>query len=491
MKLQQEILPLVDFGADVAENDTGLRNYFVETADFATILDGKVDVIRAHKGVGKSAIYRSLLSGAYTPRSTIIVSASDAASSDIFRATHATVHTEDQFRLLWSAYLGSVIANETIARISESHENKHHLKEIRDFLKTLGLNKERTTGGLLDAIRRAKSVGMGLGVSPEGFPTLNFTIELDKQKDAILVSEENFLRLIDLCVSVLRVTNQKMWVLIDRLDELFPKGSPNEILCLRALFRSHLNICAIRQGQIEVRNKIFIRTDIYERITREKGFTNVTHFRDLNIVWNARSIVALVSRRVTANSEIRQKLAASKINVNDPNEIWDILSPQHIQSQPSHMWIAKATMDSSGAFNPRNYITLLSLSTKKNIELLRTNPSGVPKDTVLSADSIISSFGDLSRKRLDDTVLAEFAEARPYVERLRGGVASFDSKEAMASALGIPIVETEALETAIDILVEAGVLRRVTFSSYAIAYLYRPALKAGNKVRSAKAGIDE
>ncbi|MCC7051779.1 MAG: hypothetical protein IT355_00840 [Gemmatimonadaceae bacterium] len=490
MKEHQEILRLLNFGADVAENDAGLDDYFVETSDFSTVLAGTVDVIRGHKGLGKTAMYRTLLSGRYTPPRTLIVSASEATASDVFRATKAAATTEDQFRLLWTAYLASVIANEVLANVQEHSENKAQLREIADFLKATGLAKEPSKQGLMDSIRRMRSVGFGLGMTPDGLPTLNFSLDLSEKVDKLLLSEEHVLRLVDICIGVLRAGRTKLWVLIDRLDELFQKSSANEIHSLRALLRAHLNICALRQGQTDIRCKIFIRTDIYDRVTKVAGFTNVTHLRDLNIVWNARSIVALVSRRMTASLAVRQKLNLLKVDTSDPNQVWNALSPATIQTERSHVWIAKATMDGTGAFNPRNYITLLSLATRKNIELQRTNPSGVPTDTILSADSIVSSFGELSRKRLDDTVLAEFPSARPYLDRLRGGTAAFDSIPHLADALGLAPSGSSEVEAAIELLVEAGVLRRITFSTFSITYLYRPALKASTRERSNRTAID-
>ena len=489
MSAQSDVLRLVDFGSDVAENDAGLSEYFIETTDFSTILSGKVDVIRGHKGLGKSAIYRTLLSGKHVPSNVVVVSASEATSSELFRATQSSVTTEDQFRLLWTAYLSSVIANKTIEVISETPGNRSALKEIREFLKALGLSKDARPGGLMDAIRRTKSFGVGMGMSEEGIPSLNFNVEFDNKSERILLSEEHFIRLISMCADVVRMASKRMWVLIDRLDELFQKNSQNETLSLRALFRSHLNICAINQGQVDIRCKIFIRSDIYERITKKQGFTNVTHLRDLNIIWNARSIVALVSRRVISSNEISRILRSKGVKTEDPNAVWNFVVPDKIQGKGSPIWIAKATMDGLGAFNPRNYITLLSLSAKRNLELQKNNPTGINFDYVLSTDSILSSFGELSRKRLDDTVLAEFSECRPYIDRLRGGVASFESLAELSEALGIEVADSETLESAIELLIESGVLRRVTHSTFSVAYLYRPALKAGNVARSPEGDV--
>ena len=490
MKPIHRVLEVLDLGSDVAENDTGLLDYFVETTDFKTILSGSVDIVRGHKGLGKSAIHRTLHSGRYDPPNTIIVDGSDATSSDLFRATQALDKTEDQFKLLWTAYLASAAANEVLRLMPETPRDRDALKQIREFLKYIGLLKEQKKKSLLDTARKAKSFAVGLGLSEDGLPSLNFSVELEKSTERTLVCEQHFLDLIELCVEVLHNNRKQLWITIDRLDELFAKGSANESNSLRALFRSHLTICAIRHAQTEVRCKIFIRTDIYDRITRNRGFTNVTHFRDLNIVWNAKSIVALVARRVVANAEVRRQLTQLGVKASDPNSVWNALAPENIQSQRSHIWIAKATTDSSGAFNPRNYITLLSLSAKKSQDLLRSNPLGSYGETVISSDAIKSSFGELSRKRLDDTVLAEFPACRPFIDRMRGGFAAFDSKSQFSKTVGVPPDDAGAIDEAIDLLVESGVLKKITHSTFSIAYMYRPALRVGDQERSNRTDIE-
>ena len=52
------LLRALSFGAQVAEEETGdLADYFVETDQWLRIVGDEVDVIRGHKGAGKSAIY--------------------------------------------------------------------------------------------------------------------------------------------------------------------------------------------------------------------------------------------------------------------------------------------------------------------------------------------------------------------------------------------------------------------------------------------------
>jgi hypothetical protein len=483
MQQHKDILSELDFGFDVAENDINLENYFVETEDFSKIKSGDVDVIRAHKGLGKSAIFKMLISGAYKVPDTIIVNGSDATSSDIFRSNLSSANNENQYRLLWTAYLSSAVANE-VCRLEDHPAYRKEYREIKDFLKALGLGKTESSSSLIERLKRTKSLGIGLGISEDGMPSLNFNVEFDNQKQSISASEEHFIDLMRMCINVLNIAKKKTWILIDRLDELYEKNSEKETLSLRGLLRSHLNICAINGGQTLVRAKIFIRTDIYEKITKKQGFTNITHLRDINIVWSARSIASLASERAIANNKIREILVELKVDTKDPNAVWDKLLPKKIEGRPSSEWIARATSDGTGAYNPRNFITLLSLTKMKTAALVKANPNGHKFDTTLSVDAFPSAFSELSRKRLDDTVLAEFPQTRKYIDQLRGGISSFESPSILKTQLGISINNDEDFVVAVEALMAAGVLKQISASAWSIAYLYRAALRAGAEPRA-------
>jgi ABC-type lipoprotein export system ATPase subunit len=55
-----ELLKGLSFGARVAEDETILTKYFVETDQWDRIFRGDIDIMRGDKGSGKSAIYSLL-----------------------------------------------------------------------------------------------------------------------------------------------------------------------------------------------------------------------------------------------------------------------------------------------------------------------------------------------------------------------------------------------------------------------------------------------
>ena len=57
----QKALLVANFGSRIAEDDTQLNTYFVETEQWRKILNGDIDIVFGAKGAGKSALYSLLV----------------------------------------------------------------------------------------------------------------------------------------------------------------------------------------------------------------------------------------------------------------------------------------------------------------------------------------------------------------------------------------------------------------------------------------------
>jgi ABC-type amino acid transport substrate-binding protein len=53
----KQILTKLDLGNSVAEYDTSLEKYFVETETFRALVTNRVDIVAGDKGTGKTAVY--------------------------------------------------------------------------------------------------------------------------------------------------------------------------------------------------------------------------------------------------------------------------------------------------------------------------------------------------------------------------------------------------------------------------------------------------
>ena len=493
MTTELQILKELELGQDVAENEPRLDEYFLETESFNRIVAGEVDLIRGLKGTGKSAIYRILTTDGYDiPRlnNVQIVPATNPTGSVIFSQMLGKGIPEPEFRLLWTAYFATLVGNHACDTFG--HLDSDKINDVKEFLTATGLRTSKVQQkSLLSKLRDLKRLRLQIGTSLDGMPSVGFEVELEGQnKTKMEIPESGFLDLIEILISIFEDLGIKCWVAIDRLDEAFSKNSDEELLALRGLLRAHMQICALGGGQDTLRPKIFIRSDIFDRITRIDGFANATHFRTENMVWNAKGVAALVWKRVTSKATVCQLLKQKGLDINDPVAIWYCLMPDKIvsggQKGKSLKWILSSTCDGTGAFNPRNVLTFLSLAQTRSLDVIRMNPQSLRAGEVISSSAIQSAFGELSRVRLEDTILAEFPEARPFVDKMRGGVATFDSKEELCNTILGTESSKQSCDEIIDRLIYIGLIKRISHQRHAVAFLYRPALKAGNRQRALK-----
>ena len=89
-----------------------------------------------------------------------------------------------------------------------------------------------------------------------------------------------------------------VWVILDRLDEVFQGFPDTETPALRALFRTYLDLLAF--GRLRV--KVFVRKDLFRKII-QGGFVNLTYInaRKTEIIWEEEDLLNLLCQRIRRN----------------------------------------------------------------------------------------------------------------------------------------------------------------------------------------------
>jgi len=93
-----------------------------------------------------------------------------------------------------------------------------------------------------------------------------------------------------------------LWLMVDRLDELFARRSETETRALRGLLRT---ISLFRLDRIRV--KVFLRDDILDQIVAGRGFTALTHAaarRSHTLGRSEEDILKMIVRRIFVNAKI-------------------------------------------------------------------------------------------------------------------------------------------------------------------------------------------
>lgn len=307
---KNEVLAVTTFGHRVAEDEADtLSSYFVETDQWRKVFLGQVDIVYGPKGSGKSALYSLLRSRGdeLRERGIIGVAAERITGAPVFEALVADPPTsEESFRGLWKLYFLSLIG--TVFR--DLGIKNEHVQRLMPALEAAGLvlpefSLKRSLRAAMDYIRRIDSVSGGLKIDPttglpggvEGKVTLREPGNEERKQG--YASGDTLLEIAD---AALGAVNDKIWIVLDRLDVAFAESAGLEENALRALFRVYRDIA----GLANISLKIFLRDDIWARLT-SKGFREASHItKSITITWDYRSLLNLVVRRALYNEAIRE-----------------------------------------------------------------------------------------------------------------------------------------------------------------------------------------
>lgn len=491
-----EILESLDFGQDAAENEDNLKDLFIKGVDvYRRFVNDEVDVVTGSKGSGKSAIYRMVTENP-VHHDLHVVPAVNPTGSPVFRVLFEEDSSEDRLRGIWTAYATSVIGNWVVDYFDGDRVVGSDVNEVKDILRLLGLRKPAPQKkNLLSRIRSATSVEAGAGASLAGAmnASLKFTLPSESAgAAAIVLGPEDFHGVIKKCSEILNIKSLRLWMAFDRLDECFLRDSKVERRALRALLRTHLDISQLLRHDRTVRLKIFVRTDLMSRMSMDATFTNSTHLRQADLRWNSVAIAHMVARRAT-QSELFSSTYLSRIpGEQKVEETWRTLLPnvtsnglgRRQRKLSRHKLtvhsICERTADGNRGFNPRNVISLLTMATSRASERQRQaildGRVNRAESTVIHSRELQAAEGDLSRKRLQDSVQNEFQMIAKYVPRLEGGPSEFATVWDLMAGIAVEGVELDEAERIANELCLSGVIS-ASERGFKVPFLYRAALR--------------
>jgi len=286
------LLSGLDLGSAVAESDKLLEAAQVETSVFDDLLADRVDLIPGTKGSGKTALYRifvDFLPGMMlTNRKIVIAHGVQQRQDTVFLAYKKQFDqlTEGDFVDFWCIYFVS-LAYEQFIRADQFQafltNCSDEISEFRTAYRHAGIpdfDRRKTIQEILAwALAVLKRVKPRVKwTPPENVGQLELSLDVDvpTARDALTDSDPRMPAYIDAIASnlehLLIKANLYLWLMVDRLDELFARRSETETKALRGLLRT---LCLFRSDRIRV--KVFLRDDILEQIVGDLGFTALTH----------------------------------------------------------------------------------------------------------------------------------------------------------------------------------------------------------------------
>lgn len=487
----RELIQKITFGESIAELEVEkLKNYFLETEFWKAIRNGATDIIYGSKGAGKSAIYTSLTNDADSlfDQGILVSLAENPTGNTAFsNLTNDPPTSETEFVRLWKLYF-LVITMNVLNEYSVSDENSKKVRNILqdcnlipaqhrlasllkacfDFIKSFRQGKEISTTAEFDPIT-------GLYAGQKFSLSFGEPSKSDFEKGLIPIEH-----VYELLEKSLRSQNTQLWIIIDRLDVAFMESEELETNALRALFKAYLDLSKFT----DIKIKIFLRDDIWQKITRE-GFREASHITKFqNLGWTRESLLNLLIRRILDNADLVAHFNLDKnailSDINRQEELFYRLFPKQIDfgsRKPATLeWVLSRTKDGKGTNTPRELIQLFTHSRNIELKKLENGINDLVDENILSRQSIKEAVGSVSKQKMEQTLYAEFPQFKNSIENLRG-----DKAEHNIATLAAKwnVSEDKAASMAknlenIGFLEPRGDLRN---PRYRIPFLYRPYLE--------------
>ena len=491
------LLASLDLGSGVAETDNLLEFARVETSVFDDLLADRVDLIPGTKGSGKTALYRifvDFLPGLLLQdRRVVIAHGVQQRQDTVFLAYREEFEklTEEDFVDFWCVYLVS-LAYEQFIR-SKQHDalltdcdveiarfrQKYSAANIPEFEKKQTFKE--IIGWTLWVVKQLKprvkwtppdDVGefefsFG-GPPPPGRSDDKADVVMSAQIDALVASLEELLSKVDLT----------LWLMIDRLDELFERRSSTERKALRGLLKTLRLFSSDR-----IRVKVFLRDDILEQIVSAGGFTALSHVtsrRADTLRWSEEQILAMIVRRIFLSQPLIEYFSVDesllKSSIEYQRRLFYKVFADTVHRPPNQSrtmrWIYNHTKDGRGVVTPRDVIVLLTRACQQQRDIWRHDPQG-ETERLVYGPAISYGLEELSKEKRQVYLEAEFPQKWPEIRKLVGGGTEY-SEKAMQRILGKKHSES------VEDLLSLGIIERATRKgqpTFKIPYVYRRGLE--------------
>lgn len=486
-----DVLKKIRFGERIAEDELGqLEKYFVATDQWNRVYSGEVDVVYGPKGSGKSALYALIdkKQDALFDRKIILGNAENIRGSTAFAdIISEPPPSERSFIALWKLYF-LILTTSALRDFGISNSSSRELIAALERAELLPEN-----GSLAQFFRAARRQIWGY-LFPER-ESVEWTIALDPLTGTPLPIRRTTFRpstkredrpieiplddLIGRADASLREAGYQLWIIFDRLDVAFNESPDLERNALRALFRMYNDF----KGYDNIRLKIFVRDDIWERIS-EGGFAEASHItRTTSIEWTFEGLVNLFVRRLLNNTAAVDYLGVDASDVRDSFDrqlsLIQRIFPDKVETgknPETFKWMMNRIQDGTGKPAPRELIHLLEQARQTQISRLERGEPEPSGDLLFDRAVFKIALREVSKVRYEQTFCAENPGLKSYTDKLKGAKAE-QIPGTLSQIWGCS--EADAATTA-ERLAKAGffeVRESAHGPSFWVPFIYRDALE--------------
>lgn len=490
MKSKMDVLKGLRFGERIAEEELNdLERYFVATDQWNRVYSGEVDIIYDSKGAGKSAIYALIdkRQDDLFDRNILVRGAENIRGATAFSdLIPDPPPTERSFVDLWKTYF-LVLCVSTLREYAVRDENA---KSLITALEEADLLPQ--DGSLSSYFKQARALVWSY-IFPEK-ESVEHTLAIEPTTGLPIVTRKTNYRakeladqsrtdiplddLIGMASKALASSGYTLWILFDRLDVAFNDNPEIERNALRALFRMYNDF----KGFENIKLKVFVRDDIWERIS-EGGFAEASHItKTTTINWSYENLVNLFIRRLLNNDTVCEYLETKIDEVAEDFEaqlaILERIFPDKVETgnnPETFRWMTNRITDAIGKPAPRELIHLSESIRQEQVGRLERGEEPPQAELLFDRAVFKPALKVVSQVRYDQTFIAENPSLKEFTDKLKAQK-SEQNLESLAEIWG---ATNDVAASVADRLIKSGFFERREVNgslSYWVPFIYRDAL---------------
>ena len=449
---------------NAADQRQDLSLLFQRTTDFERFLDDTTCLIRGRKGTGKTALYWLFLQHKSVAQklahgrldNTVFLSAhgrfqESRPSRDEFQDIHKTLQQDGgTWEAFWRAYLLLRCYQQDLFEFPPGKKGAK-FSELKTTINNLPRERwqSESTQALLQLSTNSK-------LRP-----------IVKDAVSILLNDET------------RNKSQKLWFLYDDLDEDFSEAGEVRQQALTGLFQLVQSCDANRLT--EIRFKIFLREDIWNRLT----FDNKSHFtgRDIILQWTRIDFLRLALRQAIQSDFFKNLVdrISPVESIDQANEdaidkalemLWGSRRRGGNKAKKVSRWVYERLTDSSGTTFPRSLSILLKEAKEQELTYKGQSSSKFRADRLIQGKSLDLGLKKASEKRCEE-IKEEYPNLINFFELLNGKSALLEKEQLQEIWQNSAVSMIENFEEFASFLGEIGLIEwREKDKRYKFADIY-------------------
>ncbi len=232
----------------------------------------------------------------------------------------------------------------------------------------------------------------------------------------------------------------RVWLILDRLDEIVLGDEDRENVVLKGLLLAYRDI----SDYANLRSKIFLRDDVYSRVTDTGHFPGLTHIRSRAsrpIKWDVEDLLHLVVKRLLTNQAIIDIIDITDDSVKNSEQrrkVFYALFPEKVdkgRAAEGFKWICDRISDGNDVATPRDLLSVLDEARTLQVTQNQREDLELSGMQIFTEDTIRKSVKAVAEVNLQTKIYAEYPDLEPMIKKFAGSKADHN-EETLVGLLG-------------------------------------------------------